>query len=152
MSEKDAHLAWLEATSEGNIHTRSTIDRLRKERRDLLLRMKEDVRYVFKFAFLCESCFLDLICLSQIFFRPNSTKQTLQNLLRYFLTYTNIGRPSVLALFFPIVITIILQNENRGKLMSELEESTCAMFTGTIKISTLGSFGEYCVSTLGNIE
>ena len=45
MSEKDAHLAWLEATSEGNIHTRSTIDRLRKERRDLLLRMKEEVRY-----------------------------------------------------------------------------------------------------------
>lgn len=76
VSEKDAHLAWLEATSEGNIHTRSTIDRLRKERRDLLLRMKEE-------------------------------------------------------------------NENRGKLMSELEESTCAMFTGTIKISTLGSFGEY---------
>lgn len=76
VSEKDAHLAWLEATSEGNIHTKSTIDRLRKERRDLLLRMKEE-------------------------------------------------------------------NENRGKLMSELEESTCAMFTGTIKISTLGSFGEY---------
>ena len=45
MSEKDAHLAWLEATSEGNIHTRSTIDRLRKERRDLLLRMKEEVRH-----------------------------------------------------------------------------------------------------------
>ena len=32
--------------------------------------------------------------------------------------------------------------------MSELEESTCAMFTGTIKISTLGSFGEYYVSTV----
>ena len=47
MSEKDAHLAWLEATSEGNIHTRSTIDRLRKERRDLLLRMKEEVRHIF---------------------------------------------------------------------------------------------------------
>ena len=45
VSEKDAHLAWLEATSEGNIHTRSTIDRLRKERRDLLLRMKEEVRH-----------------------------------------------------------------------------------------------------------
>ena len=44
MSEKDAHLAWLETTSEGIIHTRSTIDRLRKERRDLLLRMKEEVR------------------------------------------------------------------------------------------------------------
>ena len=58
MSEKDAHLAWLEATSEGNIHTKSTIDRLRKERRDLLLRMKEEVRNnVFKFAFLCESYF-----------------------------------------------------------------------------------------------
>ena len=42
--------------------------------------------------------------------------------------------------------TIFSQNENRGKLMSELEESTCAMFTGTIKISTLGSFGEYYVS------
>ena len=36
--------------------------------------------------------------------------------------------------------------------MSELEESTCAMFTGTIKISTLGSFGEYYVSSLSNIE
>ena len=48
MSEKDAHLAWLEATSEGNIHTKSTIDRLRKERRDLLLRMKEEVRYALK--------------------------------------------------------------------------------------------------------
>ncbi len=32
--------------------------------------------------------------------------------------------------------------------MSELEESTCAMFTGTIKISTLGSFGEYYVSII----
>ena len=36
--------------------------------------------------------------------------------------------------------------------MSELEESTCAMFTGTIKISTLGSFGEYYVSSLTNIK
>ena len=40
----------------------------------------------------------------------------------------------------------ILQNENRGKLLSELEESTAAMFTGTIKMSTLGSFGEFYVS------
>ena len=36
--------------------------------------------------------------------------------------------------------------------MSELEESTCAMFTGTIKISTLGSFGEYYVSIVSDIE
>ena len=48
--------------------------------------------------------------------------------------------------------TILIQNENRGKLMSELEESTCAMFTGTIKISTLGSFGEYYVSIVSDIE
>ena len=48
--------------------------------------------------------------------------------------------------------TIFSQNENRGKLMSELEESTCAMFTGTIKISTLGSFGEYYVSMEGLIS
>ena len=39
-----------------------------------------------------------------------------------------------------------MQNENRGKLLSELEESTAAMFTGTIKMSTLGSFGEFYVS------
>ena len=44
VSEKDAHLAWLEVTGEGNIHTRGTIDRLRKERRELLNRMKEEVR------------------------------------------------------------------------------------------------------------
>ena len=36
--------------------------------------------------------------------------------------------------------------------MSELEESTCAMFTGTIKISTLGSFGEYYVSIVSDVE
>lgn len=44
ISEKDAHLAWLEVTGEGNIHTRGTIDRLRRERRELLNRMKEEVR------------------------------------------------------------------------------------------------------------
>ena len=44
VSEKDAHLAWLEVTGEGNIHTRATIDRLRRERRLLLNRMKEEVR------------------------------------------------------------------------------------------------------------
>ena len=44
VSEKDAHLAWLEVTGEGNIHTRGTIERLRKERRELLNRMKEEVR------------------------------------------------------------------------------------------------------------
>ena len=43
MSEKDAHLAWLEVTGEGNIHTKGSIDRLRKERRELLHRMKEEV-------------------------------------------------------------------------------------------------------------
>ena len=44
ISEKDAHLAWLEVTGEGNIHTRGTIERLRRERRELLNRMKEEVR------------------------------------------------------------------------------------------------------------
>ena len=43
VSEKDAHLAWLEVTGEGNIHTRGALDRLRRERRDLLHRMKEEV-------------------------------------------------------------------------------------------------------------
>lgn len=44
VSEKDAHLQWLEVAGEGssNIHTRGTIDRLRKERRELLNRMKEE--------------------------------------------------------------------------------------------------------------
>ena len=43
MSEKDAHLAWLEVTGEGNVHTKGTIERLRRERRELLQRMKEEV-------------------------------------------------------------------------------------------------------------
>ena len=43
VSEKDAHLAWLEVTGEGNVHTRGALDRLRRERRDLLHRMKEEV-------------------------------------------------------------------------------------------------------------
>ena len=43
ISEKDAHLAWLEVTGEGNIHTRSSMDRLRRERRELLHRIKEEV-------------------------------------------------------------------------------------------------------------
>ena len=43
VSEKDAHLAWLEVTGEGNVHTKTTIDRLRKERRELLQRMKDEV-------------------------------------------------------------------------------------------------------------
>lgn len=76
VSEKDAHLAWLEVTGEGNIHTKGSIDRLRKERRELLQRMKEE-------------------------------------------------------------------NENRAKLLSKLDSSTCPLFTGTIKISTLGSLGDY---------
>ena len=38
VSEKDAHLAWLEATGEGNVHTMSSIEKLRKERRDILNR------------------------------------------------------------------------------------------------------------------
>lgn len=44
VSEKDAHLQWLEVAGEGssNVHTRGTIDRLRKERRELLNRMKEE--------------------------------------------------------------------------------------------------------------
>ena len=46
VSEKDAHLAWLEVTGEGNIHTKGSIDRLRKERRELLQRMKEEVGMV----------------------------------------------------------------------------------------------------------
>lgn len=75
VSEKDAHLAWLEVTGEGNIHTRGTIDRLRKERREILNRMKEE-------------------------------------------------------------------NEKRMKMMTSLEGSSSSLFTGNIKISTLGSFGE----------
>lgn len=44
VSEKDAHLQWLEVAGEGssNMHTRGTLDRLRRERRDLLNRMKEE--------------------------------------------------------------------------------------------------------------
>jgi len=78
VSEKDAHLAWLEVTmtGEGNVHTMGTIDRLRKERRELLQRMKDE-------------------------------------------------------------------NENRIKLLSNLEESTNALFTGIIKMSTITSFGDY---------
>jgi len=74
VSEKDAHLAWLEVTGEGNIHTRGTIDRLRKERRELLNRMKEE-------------------------------------------------------------------NENRMRILTSLEGSSTPLFTGNIKISTLGAFG-----------
>ena len=44
ISEKDAHLAWLEVTGDGNIHTKESIERLRRERRELLNRMKEEVR------------------------------------------------------------------------------------------------------------
>ena len=72
MSEKDAHLQWLEVASQcsilftyvsktrsisclmvdgqvagegsSNAHTRGTLERLRRERRDLLNRMKEEVR------------------------------------------------------------------------------------------------------------
>ena len=45
VSEKDAHLAWLEVTGDGehNFHTRESCDRLRRERRQLLGRMKEEV-------------------------------------------------------------------------------------------------------------
>ena len=42
-SEKDAHLAWQEVTGEGNVHTKGTIERLRRERRELLQRMKDEV-------------------------------------------------------------------------------------------------------------
>lgn len=73
VSEKDAHLQWLEVAGEGssNAHTRGTLERLRRERRDLLNRMKEE-------------------------------------------------------------------NENRMALISALDE-TSSLFTGTGKISTLGS-------------
>jgi len=44
VSEKDAHLQWLQVAGEGssNAHTRGTIERLRKERREILNRMKEE--------------------------------------------------------------------------------------------------------------
>lgn len=46
VGEKDAHLAWLEVSMSReeieNVHTKSTVDRLRRERRDLLHRMKEE--------------------------------------------------------------------------------------------------------------
>ena len=57
VSEKDAHLAWLEVTmtGEGNVHTMGTIDRLRKERRELLQRMKDEVcRDLVKKNFQCK--------------------------------------------------------------------------------------------------
>jgi len=85
ISEKDAHLAWLEVTGEGNIHTRGTIERLRKERRELLNRMKEE-------------------------------------------------------------------NENRMKLLTNLEDSTGSLLTGSIKMSTLGSYGDLYVSDGENEE
>ena len=50
MSEKDAHLAWLEVTGEGNVHTKGTIERLRRERRELLQRMKEEVGFIIYFC------------------------------------------------------------------------------------------------------
>jgi len=40
--EKDAHLSWLEATGDGNVHTQESIKRLRKERSEILKRMKEE--------------------------------------------------------------------------------------------------------------
>jgi len=46
VGEKDAHLAWLEVSMSRdeieNVHTKSTVDRLRRERRELLHRMKEE--------------------------------------------------------------------------------------------------------------
>jgi len=42
VSEKDAHIAWLEVTGEGNVHTQNSIDKLRRERREILNRMKDD--------------------------------------------------------------------------------------------------------------
>merc|ERR1719410_3220610 len=85
VSEKDAHLAWLEVTGEGNIHTRGTIERLRKERRELLNRMKEE-------------------------------------------------------------------NENRMRILTNLEDSTGSLLTGSIKMSTLGSYGDLYVSDGENEE
>jgi len=72
-------------TGEGNIHTRGTIERLRKERRELLNRMKEE-------------------------------------------------------------------NENRMKLLTNLEDSTGSLLTGSIKMSTLGSYGDLYVSDGENEE
>lgn len=130
MSEKDAHLQWLEVASQSSIlftyisknrsisclmvdgqvagegssnaHTRGTLERLRRERRDLLNRMKEEV------------------CL-------------------FFL---------LLVFFFSILFsTTFAQNENRMALISALDE-TSSLFIGTGKISTLGSLhrGESLVS------
>lgn len=42
VSEKDAHLSWLKVTTEGNVHTKEAIDKLKRERRDLLQRMKNE--------------------------------------------------------------------------------------------------------------
>lgn len=46
VGEKDAHLAWLEVSVSRdeieNVHTKGTIERLRRERKDLLQRMKEE--------------------------------------------------------------------------------------------------------------
>ena len=100
MSEKDAHLAWLEVTGEGNVHTKGTIERLRRERRELLQRMKEEV---------C-ACIMGI----------------LQKNLK-----------------------CSLQNENRMKLLSSLED-TSALFTGPAKISALGALGESYVSDVSN--
>ena len=58
MSEKDAHLAWLEVTGEGNVHTKGTIERLRRERRELLQRMKEEVDVIIS----CKKSYI-IICL-----------------------------------------------------------------------------------------
>ena len=59
MSEKDAHLAWLEVTGEGNVHTKGTIDRLRRERRELLQRMKEEVSLKSTYTKSDTVCFLE---------------------------------------------------------------------------------------------
>lgn len=42
VGEKDAHLSWLKVTTEGNVHTKETIDKLKRERRGLLDRMKHE--------------------------------------------------------------------------------------------------------------
>ena len=39
-----------------------------------------------------------------------------------------------------------LQNENRMKLLTNLEDSTGSLLTGSIKMSTLGSYGDLYVS------
>lgn len=42
IGEKDAHLSWLNVTTEGNVHTKEAIDKLKREKRELLNRLKQE--------------------------------------------------------------------------------------------------------------